>query len=140
MKIRRNIRPLGAGMDMTPLIDVVLTLIIFFILSSTFVLQPGIQVNPPRGPLHGGVRHVRYIINVTSQNPPVIFLNDQILPLEKLEIELKDIAKRQTDATVVLRADRNVPHGFVTDILTHALAAGVRVVIATRPAEDAPAP
>ena len=140
MKLRRNIKPLGAAMDMTPLIDVVLTLIIFFILSSTFVLQPGIQVNPPRGPSHGGVRDIRYIINVTSQDPPVIFLNDQIMPLDKLEAEIKEIARRQTDATVVLRADRNVPHGFVTDILTRALAAGVGVVIATRPPEERDTP
>ncbi|MDD5262271.1 MAG: biopolymer transporter ExbD [Methylacidiphilales bacterium] len=133
MKLRRNIKPLGAGFDMTPLIDMVLTLIIFFILSSTFVLQPGVKVNLPRGPSHGGIRDIRYVLNVTAQDPPVIFLNDQVITMEKLEGELKRISKKQADATVVLRADRNVPHGFVTEILTHALAADVGVVIATQP-------
>ena len=137
MKLRRNIRPLGTAFDLTPLINVVLILIVFFLLSSTFVLQPGIKVNLPRGPSHGGVRDVRFIINVTAQNPPVVFLNDQVVPMEKLESELRSIAKRRADATVVLRADRNVPHGVVTEILSHALASGVGVLIATLPPEGA---
>jgi biopolymer transport protein ExbD len=68
VKLRRTIRPLPRVIDMTALIDVVLLLLIFFMLSSSFVLQPGIEVNPPRG-FHSGVRDSRHIVTVLAQEP-----------------------------------------------------------------------
>jgi len=140
MKLRRSLKPIAGPFDMTALIDVVLTLLIFFMLSSTFVLQPGIKVNPPRGPGGSGIRDSRYILNVTAQHPPMIFLNDQVVPLEKLDAAMKAIAREQVDATLVLRADRDVPHGLVTEIMSRALAAGLGVMIATQPADTGSAP
>lgn len=124
---------------MTALIDVVLLLLIFFILSSSFVLQPGIKVTPPRGISKSGVSNARFIINVTAQTPPMIFLNDQIIPIDRLDAEFRRMARANVDASVILRADGSVPHGLVTDIMSRALEAGVNVVIATKPAER-PAP
>jgi biopolymer transport protein ExbD len=138
MKVRRTVQPLLGPMDMTPLIDVVLLLLIFFILSSTFVLQPGIKVTPPRGVSNSGVRDSQFIVNVSSQQPPLIFLNDQVTSLSQLETEFRRIARIKADATVILRADAAVPHGLVTEIMSLALEAGVAVVVATKPSSGAP--
>ena len=55
-KIRRvNLRP-----DLTPLIDVVFLLLIFFMLSSTFILQPGIKVELPQAKERELPRHTPY--------------------------------------------------------------------------------
>jgi len=120
-------------MDMTPLIDVVLLLLIFFLLSSSFVLQPGIKVSPPRGVTNSGVRDAQFIINISAQQPPMIFLNDQVTTLEQLQGEFRRIARAKSDATVILRADASVSHGLVTEIMSMALESGVGVVIATKP-------
>jgi biopolymer transport protein ExbD len=133
MKLRRHIKPLSGPIDVTPLIDVVLLLIIFFMLSSSFVLQPGIKVNPPKGLGNTGVSDSRYIINITAQQPPLMFLNDQITSLDRLEKELKAIAKSESEVTVILRADQQVSHGFVTEVMNCALRSGVSVLIATQP-------
>lgn len=133
MKLRRHIKPLSGPIDVTALIDVVLLLLIFFMLSSTFVLQPGIKVSPPKGLNNTGVSDSRYIINVTDQKPPLVFLNDQIITLDQLSKDLRLIANRSGDVTVILRADQEVSHGFVTAIMNRALEAGVSVLIATQP-------
>ena len=132
MNLRRSIKPLGGPFDATALVNVVLLLLVFFLLSSTFVIQPGIKVSPPVGISGGGVRDSRYIINVTAQNPPLIFFNNQLIAMDKLEAELKEIAAKQPNASVVLRADENVSHGVVTEIMNHAFKAGVQPLIATQ--------
>lgn len=121
---------------MTSLIDVVLLLLIFFLLSSSFVLQPGIKVNPPRGLSQSGVRDSQFIVNVTAQDPPLVFINDQLTSLERLGVEFRRVARTKPDASIILRADRSVPHGLVTEIMGLALEAGVGVVIATKPGGD----
>jgi biopolymer transport protein ExbD len=133
MKLRRTVRSLNGPIDVTPLIDVVLLLIIFFMLSSSFVLQPGIKVDPPKGRVNTGVTDSRYVINVTAQQPPLIFLNDQLTSLDRLKDVLIEIAREETEVTVILRVDQAVSHGFVTEIMNKALEAGVSVLIATQP-------
>jgi biopolymer transport protein ExbD len=75
----------------------------------------------------------RYIINITAQKPPLMFLNDQVTTLERLGKDLKSISKNESEVTVILRADQEVPHGFVTEVMNIALQAGVSVLIATQP-------
>lgn len=136
MKLRRTIRPVGGPIDMTALIDVVLLLIIFFMLSSTFVLQPGVKVTPPRTGVGGGITNSRYVINVVNNNPPMIFFNDQITDLKNLAAQLAAISSERGERTVVLRADKEVSHGTVSEILGLAIRARVSVLLAS----DTPPP
>jgi len=131
MKVRRSTRPIQGPLDITAMIDVVLLLLVFFMLNSSFVLQPGVEVTPPKG-LDAGVRDSRYVINVTAQNPPRIFFNDQLVTLEKLESQLNRMGRRSGDSQIIIRADHAVPHGTVTEILNTAIQAGLSVVIATQ--------
>jgi biopolymer transport protein ExbD len=133
MKLRRNVQPLRGPIDLTPLIDVVLLLLIFFVLSSSFVLQPGVTIRAPSG-LEGtrGVTGARYILAVTGSNPPLIFFNDQMMGRDRLTEQFKSLVEREREAVVVLKADRNVPHGVVMEILNQALAQGLRMVVAAQ--------
>lgn len=136
MKLRRNVRYLSGPVDMTPLIDVVLLLIIFFMLSSSFVLQPGVEVSPPVGSLeYGGITDSRYVVNVSAQNPPLIFFNDQRTDMDGLRKDLTQLVADKGEITVVLRADRKVSHGEVTGITNAMLGVGARVVVASNPHE-----
>jgi biopolymer transport protein ExbD len=132
MKLRRSIKPLGSPFDLTPLVNVVLLLLVFFLLGSTFVIQPGIKVNPPAGLFKGGLSDVRYVINITAQDPPLVFFNNQLVSAEQLGAELQQLAAKQPKATVVVRADGGVPHGMVTQVMNQAFAARLEVLNATQ--------
>jgi biopolymer transport protein ExbD len=140
VKLRRTIRPVGGPIEMTALIDVVLLLIIFFMLSSTFVLQPGVKVTPPRTGVAGGITNSRYVINVVNNNPPMIFFNDQITDLKNLAAQLAAISNERGERTVVLRADKDVSHGTVSEILGLAIRARVSVLLASDTPPPRPAP
>ena len=82
MKVRTSVRILRGPLDMAPLVDVILLLLIFFLLTSSFVFQPGIVVDPPTpGQSKGGVNDTRYVITATAGLTPQIFFNDRALSL-----------------------------------------------------------
>jgi len=89
MKIRTSVRVLRGPLDVAPLVDVILLLLIFFLLTSTFVFQPGIVVDPPSpGQSKGGVSDTRYVVTATAGANPQIFFNDRATDLAKLRLEL----------------------------------------------------
>lgn len=135
MKLRRSIYTVKTLPDITPLVDVVLLLLIFFLLTSSFVFQPGIKIDPPYGSGAGGA-NTRHIISISAQNPPLIFFNDQITTLETLEKKLGRLARRQPNTTLVIKADQAVPHGLVTEVMNFSLNAGLPVLIATQRKKD----
>lgn len=135
MKLRRTVKPLRGPIDLAPLIDVVLLLMIFFILSSSFVLQPGIKIQLPRmmTGINRGITDGGYILAVTAGDPPHVFFNDQVATLEKLPAQFREVASKSEGATVVLKADEGVPNGTVVQIMNQALQAGLNLIIATQP-------
>lgn len=133
MKIRRNIKPMGGPLDVAPLVDVVFLLLIFFVLSSSFVLQPGIQVTPPRRSAETGIRDSRYIITVSQDEPPLIYFRNLRVSLDELEMHLAELAKERGEVTVVLRADSGARHGTVVQIMDKVIRAGLPLLIATQP-------
>ena len=133
MKLRRQVQLLRGPIDLAPLINVVLLLLIFFILSSSFVLQSGVKITLPSS-LDGthGVTNVRHIVAITAADPPLIFFNDQISSREKLSEQFKQVAAAGSGNNIVIKADRYVAYGTVVDVMNQALAAGLSVVVATQ--------
>ncbi len=133
MKVRTSVRILRGPLDMAPLIDVVLLLLIFFLLTSTFVFQPGIVVDPPSpGQSKGGVSDTRYVITATAGATPQIFFNDRVTDLVKLRGEMVRLAKSEPRAVVVIRADRELRHGVVAQLLDCVVQNGLSAVLASR--------
>jgi len=133
MKVRTSVRMLRGPLDMAPLIDVVLLLLIFFLLTSTFVFQPGIVVDPPSpGESKGGASDTRYVITATAGATPQIFFNDRVTDLAKLRLEMARLAQSEPRAAVVIRADRELRHGVVAQILDCVVQNGLSAVLATR--------
>ena len=133
MKVRTSVRMLLGPLDMAPLIDVVLLLLIFFLLTSTFVFQPGIVVDPPSpGESKGGASDTRYVITATAGATTQIFFNDRVTDLAKLRLEMARLAQSEPLAAVVIRADRELRHGVVAQILDCVVQNGLSAVLASR--------
>ncbi len=119
-----------SSLRITPLIDIVFLLLIFFMVSTTFTVQPGLQIDLPGAGGEVEVPEDQYIVSLTERGE--IYLGEAIVDLEGLARELD-----QTDKPVTVRADRRVPHGHIVRVLDTIREAGVRRVnLSTRPLEE----
>ncbi len=132
MKLSRTNSISFGWLYLFPLLNVVFLLIFFFLLSSNFVLQPGILVSVPFSRFVLGPQPNQEIISVTGGPNPAIYLRDQKVTLEQLGPAL-EISKRE-GRSVVIKADRLVPYELVMSITNAALEHGITsVALATSP-------
>ena len=105
-----------ATLNMTPLIDCVLQLLIFFMLSSSFVLQTGIHVDLPKTKNAPRLQDEQSIvITITRTND--IFLNDEKMTLDQLPISLVEKISKSKDKTVLIKPDRRVETGKLIEVM-----------------------
>lgn len=112
MKFRRHIQLEKAQMDMTPLIDCVFNLLIFFLLTSNFIFQPGIKINLPKAVTSEVIQEKSIVITVTKDN--LLYFNERAVSLTELKENLRS-ASRQNKA-ILIKADRTVSLGQVVNI------------------------
>src|SRR5579862_3640158 len=125
-----------AEINITPLVDVVLVLLVIFIITAP-VLQSGIEVSVPKTKVVNEITEDRLVITLDKKQR-VYFGNDQINIndiAERLHEKLKDPTRMQ----VYLRADENVPFGAVATVMDTLRQAGVTdISIVTEPAQGSP--
>lgn len=118
------------GITLAPLVDVVFLLLIFFMVSTTFQVQPGLEVNLPHSSTTAEVQSEPWVITIQT-NGNLYLDNDQV-SLADLKEQIVD-----TERGVILKADRQVPHGTVVSVLDQVKQAGISVVdISTRPVDE----
>jgi len=114
MKFKRHTK-LELGLkqiDIAPLVDVIFQLLIFFMLSSSFTFQSGINVKLPKAVTSDVIREENTIITITSEN--VLYLNGTATALKELEEELgKEHTKQRP---LLIKADRRTSVGRIVDI------------------------
>jgi len=117
--------------NITPLIDVVFLLLIFFMVSTTFVVSPGIKVNLPKTESKEVARDKKEI-NVAVSKAGKIYLDGTQITLADLQRALAETAKADTDTLVVIQADEVVSHGTVVQVMDAAKSNGFnKLAIAT---------
>jgi len=125
-----------AEINVTPLVDVVLVLLIIFMVTAP-MLQMGIDVNLPRVKSKSvDVTEEKLVLTITEARE--IFLNKTKMQLGELNFKLEAIFSNRIDREVFLRADRNVPYGFVVEVMSEVRKAGVdKLGMITEPPEGA---
>lgn len=114
--------------------DIVLLLIIFFLLTSTFVIQQGIKVKLPKAFSEESATPDRVMITMTKEGQ--LFLEDGLVGLGSLEIVLRDMVEEMGNPLVVIRADRTIIIEKVVRVMDIAREAGAtKLLIATEPIE-----
>lgn len=112
MRFKRTRRRLKAQFDMVPFIDIVFNLLIFFLLTSSYVFQPGIKINLPRAVTSEVLKEEPLVITVTSED--AIYLNDKIATVQELISKLKKVSKEE--GTLLIKADKKASVGRVVEI------------------------
>lgn len=113
-----------------PMIDVMMFLLFFFMVSSlAMVVQSGLPVNLPKAAT--GSQHSTQNITITIMKDNRIFLNTAVVTLDTLKDKLKALNLTDKDL-VIINADKVVAHGLVVGAMDEARKAGVtRFAIAT---------
>ncbi len=115
-----------------PLLDVVFLIVFFLLLSSNFLLQPGISVSMPFSRFTLAPQVNQQIVSITGGAAPAIYFRDQKVSLEQLG-PLLDSAKRES-ASLIIRADHLTPYEVVVAVANAALEHGINsVALATTP-------
>jgi biopolymer transport protein ExbD len=116
MRFRRRLS-VQASPNLIPLVDVIFQLVAFFMISTTFIITPGISLVLPSSSTAEPVAMSRLVITVVSREE--IYLNNQKVDLAQLNRQLSGIteAEREKIKTVVLEGDRSVSYSLLVDIL-----------------------
>ncbi len=130
-----------------PWVDVTLLLIFFLLVTSRFVLQPGLQIRLPESPFNDGISPYGLmavvVVQATADNrdaEEILFFDDERFVLgqpdaaEKVKRVLGAAAQNKPGQAMIIEADRQVRHGTMVNLINLAAASGIpQVYVATRP-------
>jgi biopolymer transport protein TolR len=121
-----------AEINVTPLVDVMLVLLIIFMISAP-LMQQGVSVDLPKataGNLTETPDQVELIIDKNRQ----ILIGTEKLSLEEVTVKLKAIAAVKPGIQVNIRADQSIPYGAVAEVMAGVKQAQIhRVGLVTEP-------
>jgi biopolymer transport protein ExbD len=112
MKFKRKVFLEKGRLDITPLIDVVFLLLIFFMLTSSFIFQPGIRVNLPKAVTSEVLHRELLVVTVTSEND--ILVNER--PVTSDELISRITVAARDDQALLIRSDKSADMGKVIEI------------------------
>jgi biopolymer transport protein ExbD len=114
---RRRLSP-KANVDLIPMIDVVFQLVVFFMVSSTFVMTPGIALDLPESSSSEPVVLNRLVVTVVS--PAELYLNRELVPLGELDGRLREMTDGLPEdeaMSVVIEGDASIPYETLVAVL-----------------------
>jgi biopolymer transport protein ExbD len=134
MKLSRTKEYYFSWLAAIPLLDVIFLLIFFLVLSSNFILQPGISVSVPLSRFTLGPQINPQIVSITGGAAPAIYFRDQKVALDQLG-PLLDEAKKE-GRPIIIKADRLTPYALVVEVTNLSLERGITsVALATTPSK-----
>jgi biopolymer transport protein TolR len=123
-------RPL-AEINVVPLVDVVLVLLIIFMVTAPLMLR-GIDIDLPKSSVNTIKPEDRVVVTVARDR--AVYLDKERVARVMLDGRLSKLAREKPDVTLYLRADRDVPYGAVVEVMDAVKRAGIdRLGMVTQP-------
>ena len=131
MKLGRRVlkREEIESVNVSPLIDVVFILLIFFIVSASFVKTPGVEVNRPQARSANDLQ--KNSILFALANDGLIHYGGEPLPLSGIQ-PLVERLRRDVDVPVIIQVDQDADGAQLAQVIRQAALAGAPVSVATR--------
>ncbi len=114
---------LMSEINVTPLVDVMLVLLIIFMVAAPMMTQ-GVDVNLPQAPSKSLPSEDEQVI-ITVNKEKEIFIDKNPVTLDYLRNELKMVMKGRENRQVYLRADKDIPYGVVVRVMSEVKEAGI---------------
>ena len=113
-----------SSIELTPLVDVVFLLLIFFLLTATYVKNPNIDIDLPKASPQEIFTKDNDITLAIKKDGTVKYNNNQVTMTELKEILFKKIKTGAKNAVVIVKADKKSTHGKVVEVMDIAKSAG----------------
>jgi len=117
-----------SDVNVTPLLDIVFIMLIFFIVTATFIKEPGVDVTRPEALTAEDQRLVSILVAIDSDNS--IWINRKEVALDSVRATLERLRRENPRGSAVIQADGKAHSEFLVDVLQQIRAAGVDDVVA----------
>ena len=117
-----------SDVNVTPLLDIVFIMLIFFIVTATFIREPGVTVQRPPAETAQDQRLVSILVAIDSDNR--IWINRQEVPLEGVRLAVERLRRENPKGSAVIQADGTGHSRYLVEVLQQIREAGVQDVVA----------
>lgn len=123
-----------AGIDMTPMLDIVFIMLIFFIVTTSFVKESGIDVNRPSAATATKKERANILIAITDTGD--IWLQKRRIDIRSVRANIEKLHAENPEGSVVIQSDKGAKTGTLIQVMDQVRLAGVAAVsIAAKPQE-----
>jgi len=112
-----------ATIDLTPMLDIVFIMLIFFIVTTSFVKEAGIEVERPQAAQGQPLEQAPLLIAISAEGE--VWLDQRRLDIERVAANVERLLAEQPTDSAVIQADRNARHGTVVRVMDQLKAAGI---------------
>ena len=128
MKLQRTFHFHTPLFGILPLANVLFLVMVFYVMGSRFILQPGVQVALPATSFALGPQRGPQIVSITSAPAPAIYYRDQKVTFDELHRQLT--GRPAVDRSLIIKADKSAPAGLLAEVMNDALRQGYSVILA----------
>ena len=115
-----------ATIDMTPMLDIVFIMLIFFIVTTSFVKEAGIQVNKPKASNTKSEASANIFIAIKENGE--VHMDRRMVDIERVTANIERLLAEQPTDTVVVQADKEAKHGVVVKVMDQIKEAGIEKI------------
>lgn len=131
-RFQEDSAPLSSQINLTPLIDMVFILLIFFIVTSKFTKESGVDVSRPEAATASSKEQANIVVGITNQGE--VWIDGRAVAMGSVRAQIERLHAANPKGSVILVADKAAPTGITVEVLDHARLAGVEnVSIAASP-------
>jgi biopolymer transport protein ExbD len=114
------------GIDLTPMLDVVFIMLIFFIVTSSFIKEAGVEVQRPQAETASPQDKGNILIAITADGE--VWMDKKVVDVRSVRAHVERMRVDQPDGAVVVQADQDARTGLVVQVMDQARLAGVQDV------------
>jgi len=115
-----------AGIDLTPMLDIVFIMLIFFIVTTSFIKETGIEVNRPNAATAVRDERGNILIAITANDE--IWIDKRRIELRAVRANVERLKAENPEGSVIIQADKESKNGLLVETMDQVRLAGVQNV------------
>ena len=125
MKIKRRIRNNG-NLLLTPLIDMIFLVVIFFMINATMAMNPAIKIDLPEAYTAQSVLTKEVVVTIKPSG--MVYIGNKPINMERYPAEIKRAVRKSKKDEILLQVDESVKYKYVLNVLDLSRLAGIKKV------------